>query len=470
MSKRQHSFLQSVDLMTLSLYLSLLGIGWLMVYTVGYNEELTFSETIFDLNTKVGKQTLWIGVSLLALIMTISVEWTFWRTFAYPIYGIGLASLVGVLLFGITVKGANSWYSIGGFTLQPSEFVKFATCLAMAAFLSTYKTNLNKASTVAISFGILLAPMALILLQPDAGSALVFLSFTILLFREGLSPNLIIFALATAALLILGFIFPFYQMMVVFTLLILLILFRSIIKDFKLLLIYLVIAAVSVFFMYKGFSVYVLLGITLLLVLFSYLNWAQRKGALVGKLSILLIMGTLVAGGANYTFNNIMRSHQQDRINVWLRPQLCDPQGSLYNLIQSKMAIGSGGFQGKGFLNGEITKGGYVPEQDTDFIFCTIAEEQGFIGSVGIIGLFTLLIMRILVLAERQNSDFSRQYAYGFAGIIFIHFFVNIGMTMGLVPVIGIPLPFISYGGSSVLAFTLMFGVLLKLDTKRYIG
>ncbi len=470
MSKRQHSFLQSVDLMTLSLYLSLLGIGWLMVYTVGYNEELTLSETVFDLSTKVGKQTLWIGISLLALIMTISVEWTFWRTFAYPIYGIGLASLVGVLLFGITVKGATSWYSIGGFTLQPSEFVKFATCLAMAAFLSTYNTNLNKFNTVLISFGILVVPMGLILLQPDAGSALVFLSFLILLFREGLSPNLIIFALATATLLILGFIFPFYQMMVVFTLLILLVLFRSIIKDFKLLAIYLVIAAVSLFFTYKGFAVYVLLGIGLLLFLFSYLNWAQRKGTLVGRLSILLIMGTLVAGGANYTFNNIMRSHQQDRINVWLRPHLCDPQGSLYNLIQSKMAIGSGGFQGKGFLNGEITKGGYVPEQDTDFIFCTIAEEQGFIGSLGIIGLFTLLIMRILVLAERQNSDFSRQYAYGFAGIIFLHFFVNIGMTMGLVPVIGIPLPFISYGGSSVLAFTLMFGVLLKLDTKRYIG
>ncbi|MFT4664455.1 MAG: rod shape determining protein RodA [Polaribacter sp.] len=470
MSKRQHSFLQSVDLMTLSIYLSLLGIGWLMVYTVGYNEELTLSETIFDLSTKVGKQTLWIGISLLALIMTISVEWTFWRTFAYPIYGIGLASLVGVLLFGITVKGANSWYSIGGFTLQPSEFVKFATCLAMAAFLSTYKTNLNKTSTVLISFGILAAPMALILLQPDAGSALVFLSFLILMFREGLSPSLIIFALATATLLVLGFIFPFYQMMVVFTLLILLVLFRSIIKDFKLLAIYLVIAAVSLFFTYKGFGVYVLLCIGLLLLLFSYLNWAQRKGTLVGQLSILLIMGTLVAGGANYTFNNIMRSHQQDRINVWLRPHLCDPQGSLYNLIQSKMAIGSGGFQGKGFLNGEITKGGYVPEQDTDFIFCTIAEEQGFIGSLGIIGLFTLLLMRILVIAERQNSDFSRQYAYCFAGVLFLHFFVNIGMTMGLVPVIGIPLPFISYGGSSVLAFTLMFGVLLKLDTKRYIG
>ncbi|MFK7810175.1 MAG: rod shape-determining protein RodA [Saprospiraceae bacterium] len=470
MSKRQNTFLQSVDLMTLSLYLSLLGIGWLMVYTVGYNEELSFSETIFDLNTKVGKQTLWIGISLLALIVTISVEWTFWRTFAYPIYGLGIAALLGVLLFGITVKGATSWYSIGGFTLQPSEFAKFATCLALAAFLSTYKTNLNNTNNVLIAFGILVLPMGLILLQPDAGSALVFLSFIILLFREGLSPSLIVFALATMTLLILGFIFPFYQMMVVFTLLILLILFRSLVKDFKFMFGYFIIAGLALFFTYLGHPVYVLLGIGVLLLLFAYLNWAKRKESLVGKLSILLIMGTLVTGGANYTFNNVMRSHQQDRINVWLRPHLCDPQGSLYNLIQSKMAIGSGGFQGKGFLNGEITKGGYVPEQDTDFIFCTIAEEQGFIGSLGIIGLFTLLILRILVIAERQNSDFSRQYAYGFAGIVFIHFFVNIGMTMGLVPVIGIPLPFISYGGSSVLAFTIMFGVLLKLDTKRYIG
>lgn len=470
MSKRQNTFLQSVDLMTLCLYLSLLGIGWLMVYTVGYNEELTLSQTVFDLDTKIGKQTLWIGISLLTLVATISIDWTFWRTFAYPIYGLGIASLVGVLLVGTTIKGATSWYSIGGFTLQPAEFVKFATCLALAAFLSTYNTNLKNINAVLISFTLMLAPIGLILMQPDAGSALVFLSFVILLFREGLSPGLIVFALATATMLILGFVFPFSYVIVGLMLLVIFILFRSIIKEWRWVLLFVGLVVLSVFVSWKGYVVYVLLGNALLLLAFTYLTWSARKGTLAAQLWLLLFMGTLVTGGANYTFNNVLGGHQQDRINVWLRPHLCDPQGSLYNLIQSKMAIGSGGFQGKGFLNGEITKGGYVPEQDTDFIFCTIAEEQGFVGSLGIIGLFFLLISRILVIAERQNSDFSRQYAYGLAGILFVHFFVNVGMTMGLVPVIGIPLPFISYGGSSILAFTIMFGVLLKLDTKRYIG
>ncbi len=456
--------------MTLCLYLSLLGIGWLMVYTVGYDDSRTLYEMVFDLDTKIGKQTLWIGISLLVLIASISIEWTFWRTFAYPIYGLGMLSLVLVLLVGTTVKGATSWFSIGGFTIQPAEFVKFATCLALAAFLSTYSTSLKNYNAVLISFGLILAPAVLILLQPDAGSALIFSSFIILLYREGLSQTLIVFSLAIAGLLILGFIFPFFAVMLGLTLLILFIMFRSLIKELKWRLLFLGLAAVSVFLGWKGYIVYVLLANGLFVLFFTYLMWGNRKGTLAGQLWLLFLLGGMVAGGANYTFNDVLGTHQQDRINVWLRPHLCDPQGSLYNLIQSKMAIGSGGLQGKGFLQGEITKGGYVPEQDTDFIYCTIAEEQGFVGSLGIIGLFFLLISRIIVIAERQNSDFSRQYAYGLAGILFLHFFINIGMTMGLVPVIGIPLPFISYGGSSVLAFTIMFGVLLKLDTKRYIG
>ena len=196
-------------------------------------------------------------------------------------------------------------------------------------------------------------------------------------------------------------------------------------------------------------------------------SFLQRRGKLVARLSTVLVIGAIIAFSANYTFNNFLENHQRDRINVWLRPSLCDPQGALYNVLQSKMTIGSGGLQGKGFLQGTMTKLNYVPEQATDFIFCTIGEEQGFIGSLGIIGLFLLLLIRIIVLAERQRSDFSRHYAYGIAGILFIHAFVNIGMTMGLVPIIGIPLPFISYGGSSILGFSLMMGVLLKLDSHR---
>ena len=456
--------------MTLSLYLSLLGIGWLMVYTVGYEDGRTLSQTFFDLDTKIGKQTLFIGVALLVLVGTISIDWTFWRTFAYPIYAVGIVSLITVLMFGTTVKGATSWFSIGSFSIQPAEFMKFATCLALAAYISTYSTRLDNTKSILTVFALILAPIILILMQPDAGSALVFSSFVILLFREGLSPNLIVFALVAGLLLILGFIFPFYQVMTWLTLFVLFIMFRSLVKKVRWSFAFIGVATLLVLFPLPGFDVYVLLGIAMLLLITTYLMWAGRKGVLAGQLWLLLTLGTLVTAGANYTFNEVLENHQQDRINVWLRPHLCDPQGSLYNLIQSKMAIGSGGFQGKGFLNGEITKGGYVPEQDTDFIFCTIAEEQGFVGSLGIIGLFFLLISRIIVIAERQNATFSRAYAYGLAGILFVHFFVNIGMTMGLVPVIGIPLPFISYGGSSILAFTIMFGVLLKLDTKRYIG
>lgn len=198
-----------------------------------------------------------------------------------------------------------------------------------------------------------------------------------------------------------------------------------------------------------------------------YLLYRNRKGRLVSQVSALLVIGSVVTFSASYFFNNILERHQQDRINVWLRPSICDPQGALYNVLQSKMSIGSGGFRGKGFLQGNMTKLNYVPEQSTDFIFCTIGEEQGFIGSLSIIALFLLLILRIVSIAERQRSEFSRFYAYGVAGILFIHVFVNIGMTMGLVPIIGIPLPFISYGGSSILGFTLMIGVLLRLDSKR---
>ncbi|MEO0779968.1 MAG: rod shape-determining protein RodA, partial [Bacteroidota bacterium] len=209
---------------------------------------------------------------------------------------------------------------------------------------------------------------------------------------------------------------------------------------------------------------------TLALLVLAYLQYNQRKRQLVAQLLSLVLIGSALSFSANYAFNNILERHQQDRINVWLRPSLCDPQGALYNVLQSKMTIGSGGLEGKGFLGGTMTKLNYVPEQSTDFIFCTIGEEQGFIGTVGIIGLFFLLLMRIITLAERQRSDFSRFYAYGVAGILFVHIFINIGMTMGLVPIIGIPLPFISYGGSSILGFSLLIGVLLKLDSNRLIG
>ena len=470
MSKRQNNFLQSVDLMTLVIYFSMIALGWLMVYTVGYDEERTFAETVFDLSTSIGKQTLWVGVSVVLLIAVIAIDWNFWRTFAYPIYAIAMFSLLAVLVIGLEVNGATSWFKIGPFTLQPGEFAKFATCLAMAAFLSTYDTNLDKPRYVLIAFGIILLPMILIVLQPDPGSALVFLSFFIVMFREGLSPSLLLFGIGSAILLILGLVFPLSHIVLGMILLISFAMLRSIGADYRVMIGFLVVTIASIFAVSKGFKWYALGVNAVAMLALTYLMNNKRKLSLALRFGALLLIGTFLAGVAGYTFNNVLKSHQRDRINVWLQPSKCDPQGALYTMIQSKMAIGSGGLQGKGFLKGDITKLNYVPEQNTDFIFCTIGEEQGFIGSLGIIGLFLLLISRIVVIAERQNSDFSRQYAYSFAGILFIHFFVNIGMTMGLVPVIGIPLPFISYGGSCILAFSIMMGVLLKLDTKRFFG
>lgn len=466
MSKRDESnVLGGLDWMIFSLYLSLVGVGWLMIYTVGYDEDSQMG--FFNLTTNIGKQTFFIAVSLVVLLFTWIIDWKFWRTFAYLIYALGLLKLVGVLLFGITVKGAKSWYSIGGFTYQPSEFAKFATCVALATFLSTYSTNIKDRNALFTAGALVLVPMFLILLQPDAGSALVFLSFLFMLYRAGLSANFYIVGFVTATLFILGLVFP--PVIVVTGLLQLVALF--LIFNFKqkryplIGLLLLTIASILGINYNYILPVFIVNFIGLVGVL--YLLYRNRKGRLVSQVSALLVIGSVVTFSASYFFNNILERHQQDRINVWLRPSICDPQGALYNVLQSKMSIGSGGFRGKGFLQGNMTKLNYVPEQSTDFIFCTIGEEQGFIGSLSIIALFLLLILRIVSIAERQRSEFSRFYAYGVAGILFIHVFVNIGMTMGLVPIIGIPLPFISYGGSSILGFTLMIGVLLRLDSKR---
>lgn len=470
MSRRNTSGLANLDWMTFSLYLSLVGVGWLMIYTVGYDDQRTLTNMIFDLNTNIGKQTLWIGVSFLLLLFILFIDWNFWRTFAYLIYALTIVGLILVLLIGVKIKGATSWFSIFGFTMQPSEFAKFGTCIAMAAYLSSYGTDIRKFKSQLICFGLFLLPMGLIILQPDAGSALIFLSFLVVLFREGFSVNLYILGFSVVTVFVLGLVFnPMY---IILGMILLSILGLINYQKNKLYWLggFIALLTLSFLAISKGFLLYTLLFNFLVLVGFTFLQWKERRQHLIRPIVTLLTIGSIFAITANYTFNNILKSHQQDRINVWLRPSLCDPQGSLYNVLQSKMAIGSGGLQGKGFLQGTMTKLNYVPEQSTDFIFCTVGEEQGFIGTLGIVGLFLLLLLRVTIIAERQRSDFTRHYAYGFAGILFLHFFINIGMTMGLVPIIGIPLPFISYGGSSILGFTLMIGVLLSLDRNRLTG
>lgn len=460
------SGINNLDWMTFGIYISLMTIGWLMIYTVGYGEGYPEGFGNF-LGTPAGKQTIWIGISMVTFFGIFVIDAKFWRTFAYLIYAFSLLLLIALFFVGTTINGANSWFAIGSFSIQPSEFAKFATCLAISSFLSSYNTDIDDPMTLFTVVALFGAPMILILLQPDAGSALVFFSFLILLYRQGLSSNYYIIGLATIVLLLVGLVYPPIAVIlgiILFLNLILILEFKEKLYGLSSFAIW---AGGSYYLAQKEFLLPVLFANLGALVVLMIVQYTRKKDRLVGLTVSALFLGANIVYLANYFFNNLLGSHQQDRINVWLRPELCDPRGALYNVLQSKMAIGSGGFQGKGFLQGTMTKLNYVPEQSTDFIFCTVGEEQGFIGSFGIIALFVLLLLRITLIAERQRSVFSRNYAYGIAGIIFVHFLINVGMTMGIMPIIGIPLPFISKGGSSLLGFTIMIAVLLKLDSHR---
>ncbi len=466
-SRNVASGLKNLDWITLSLFLSLVAIGWLMIYAVSYEEGRGFTEMVFSLDNNVGKQTMFIGVSMIMLLLLLFIDWNFWRTFAYLIYATTIIMLVLVLILGKEINNATSWFAIAGFTLQPSEFAKLGAALAMSAYLSTYSTQINNLKSQVTAIGLFVLPIILILMQPDAGSALVFTSFLIVLFREGFNANLYILGISVATVSILGLVFnPIYILLGLALLAIFAMVNFQKKKRLYWLIGFMAYVVLSISGMTQGFEIPVMAITGVALLGMTYLQYQGRRRDIIKPMYFLLVIAGFFAVASNYTFNKLPR-HQQDRLNVWLQPSKADPRGALYNVIQSKNTIGSGGLQGKGFLEGTMTKLNYVPEQSTDFIFCTVGEEQGFVGTVGIVGLFLLLLLRITVLAERQRADFSRYYAYSFAGILFVHFFVNIGMTMGLVPVIGIPLPFISYGGSSILAFTMMTGILLSLDSNR---
>lgn len=470
MSRRNQSIFGSIDWISFSLYLSLIAIGWLMIYTVGLGKGYPVSRIDFLFETTVGKQTFFILGALFLMFFILVIEMKFWRTFAFPIYAFFMGGLVLVLLFGTTIKGATSWFAIpGGFTLQPSEFAKFGTCLALAAYLSTFSTNIKRIKHQLIAFGIICLPIGLIFLQPDAGSALVFLSFFIVLFREGMPAFPYVIGLILFSLFVSTMTLTAPVSVLIYLSLIILLLITSLKKvNLYHFLAYAALVGVNIAAVQLGYTNYALLGNGIALLGLSVYHWLNRQMRLGVVASVSSLIGAAYSFFVAFAFENILKPHQQDRLNVWLNPEKCDPQGSLYNVIQSKLAIGSGGLYGKGFLEGTLTKLNYVPEQATDFIFCTIGEEQGVIGTVAIISLFIIFILRIIALAERQKSDFARAYMYGVAGLLFLHFFVNIGMTMGLVPIIGIPLPFISYGGSSLLGFSIMFAVVLKLDSNRY--
>ncbi|HRP85444.1 MAG TPA: rod shape-determining protein RodA [Saprospiraceae bacterium] len=453
-----------VDWVVLSLYLALVAIGWTMIYAVSHDRNT--SGSILSLDYNGGRQMIWIGISLFILFFILVFDSKIWRTFSYGFYAIGTILLILVLFFGKVINGQKAWFGLGMFTFQPAEIAKFGTALALANLLSDYKMKLSEPRAAMVAISLVLLPPLLIMLQPDAGSALVFFSFFILLFREGLNASLYIIILSFAGLFILSLLFGFDN-----TYLVILIAGLAIMVYHLPNRLYYMLAVgmlgIGGFIAVNSGNAPELLGVLtgILLVLAGILVW-KKKSQLVFVLVSVLTIASLTSFFSNFVFN-ILEPHQQERINVWLHPERCDPRGSLYNVLQSKMAIGSGGLSGKGFLNGTLTKLNYVPEQTTDFIFCTVGEEHGFIGTLIVISLYLTLLLRLSFVAERQRLNFSRNYIWGVTGILFFHFLINIGMTMGLVPIIGIPLPFVSYGGSSLIGFTVLLGVVIKLDSIR---
>jgi rod shape determining protein RodA len=455
-----------LDLTTFSVFISLLIIGWLMVYSVSYEE----IQSLGLWESDAGKQLVWIGISLLVFFIITLIDWKFWQTLAFPLYGIGVFLLISVLFFGTTIKGAQSWFVLGGFSFQPSEVAKATTALGLAGYLSLYKTSLKDLKSIALSSLIYFIPAFLVLLQPDAGSTVVFFSFLIVQFREGLNPAWYLAGIGFLLILLFGLFFSpiLLTIIIIFSILILLGIQIQIKNSGRYFILLLLLATIAYLGINAGFEFWILAIVSLVLIVlnvvyqkfFKRLNWTA--------IYLFIALGSGVAHASNYAFNELLKPHQQERIDVWLRPERCDPKGSLYNVIQSKMAIGSGGLSGKGFNQGTLTNLNYIPEQSTDFIFCTIGEEQGFLGTTSIIGLFIILLYRLTQLGERQRSNFSRQFIYGFTSILFIHVFINIAMTMGLMPIIGIPLPFISKGGSALLGLSIMMAISLKLDSQRF--
>jgi rod shape determining protein RodA len=480
------------DLLTLGLYVALVVIGWLMIFAVNYDPNAPFS--FFDLSNNTGKQLFFMVVCFALIFVIMMSDWAFWRTFAFFIYLFSLILLPGTLIFGREINGAYAWYQIGGFSLQPAEIAKFGTCLAMSAYLSSTGVDLREWRSRIIAMGIFLIPAIIMspLIQNDTGSALVFFSFMMVLYREGLSPTWYLVGFGITAMVLLGLVFdpPFVvAWLLAFTNFRLISRFRT--RTQVWLGIWLALVLITIWWTPISNWVLAQAGVDpaagvdeqqrslavmvphFILFAATFLpNYLKKNSLVQSHLRTWLLMLSIGIGlvfAANFACYTLLAPHQQQRIKIWLKPgeAAADARGAAYNLLHSKMAIGSGGFGGKGFLDGNMTKLKYVPEQSTDFIFCTIGEEQGFIGVAAIIVVFFWLLYRITVLAERQRSNFSRVYAYCVAGVLFIHVLVNVGMTMGLFPIIGIPLPFISYGGSSLIGFTLMIGVLLKLDSNR---
>ena len=431
MRKQEHSLFFGVDKITVFTYAILVLMGWLNIYAAVYNQD---HQNIFDTTQKYGKQLIWISSAAFIAILILIIDAGFFTVFAYVFYALLLLACIAVPYLGREVKGSRSWFRFGDFGVQPAEFMKFATNLALAKFLSNanievQESRRNKLSDILKNYQntiiatiFLGLPLVIIkLLQDETGLAIVFIAFIITLYREGLSVNFLIFGLFSALVVVLSLVMDQNTLMIILA----------------------VIAALSILFVKRN-----------------------RKNLII--ISIILTTACGVVFGTNYVYNHL-EDHQRVRIDVLLGRGTVNLKKEGYNVNQAKIAIGSGGFFGKGYLQGTQTKYDFVPEQDTDFIFCTVGEEWGFLGSSIVIILELFLIIRIIFMAERQRSPFSRIYGYGVASVLFFHVAVNVGMTIGLMPVIGIPLPFFSYGGSSLWSFTILLFIFIKLDANRLV-
>jgi len=407
-----------IDWLTVGIYAACVLLGWLNIFAAVYDPE--GNQSLFDFSLNAGKQLIWIGSSLVLVIVIMVIDFKFFEAFAYVLWGLFLIALVAVIFLARDVNGAKSWFEIGSIRVQPSEFAKFGTALALAKFMGTAGVKFEQMRTKLICGVLLGVPAVLILLQNDTGSTMVFASFVLVLYREGLPAWVLVLGFIAAAVLILTLIVNMY------------ILFLGVL-------------------------------IVMALIIFQLRRKTLRNILTVVGGGVVVIIMIL---SVDFFVNKVLQKHQRDRIMVLLDDGI-DKKGVGWQVLQSKIAIGSGGLTGKGFLQGTQTKFDYVPEQSTDFIFCTIGEEHGWLGSLLVITLFMGLTCRLIFLAERQKDRFARIYGYSVASIIFFHFFINIGMTVGLLPVIGIPLPFFSYGGSSLWSFTILLFIFIKIDAHR---
>jgi len=468
--KRQTNLLSNIDWIAVTLYLILIAFGWLNIFAVNYNPD---DGSFFRLDHRYTMQLVWIFVSMFFILLIFVIDSRFFSFVAYPAYGFGIFLLLVVLIIGTAIHSSRSWIVLGPISIQPSEFAKLATILAIAKYLSGYNFKITRVKNVLVALLFVFFPPLLVMLQPDFGSTLVYGSLLIVLYREGLPGEILLFLVVMAVIFLLTLILSQFVVLLILVSTAILV-YTLIRKRLNTLLIIMlltgvltaVVSLLVAFQLFPNNKYLILLLITGIMCVVA-LSYAFRKKSRELFIVVLLLIASVgFTYSVDYVFHNVMKEHQRHRVNVMLGLE-SDPYGYEYNVRQSKIAIGSGGFTGKGFMQGTQTKFQFVPEQSTDFIFCTVGEEWGFLGSTGLIVVYISLLIRLIILAERQRAKFGRIYGYGVISVLLFHFAVNIGMTVGLFPVIGIPLPFLSYGGSSLLAFTIMLFIFIRLDASR---